>query len=97
MNQNNNLSVCPISYIVPHLPRKNNTYPACRANKSKEALKKYNRFFDEHREKIRAVKRGLTVKSNSDDIDRYNRMRFDTCQDLQDLAKQLKTKIGQNT
>lgn len=46
---------------------------------------------------MRAVKRGLTVKNNSDDIDRYNRMRFDTCQDLQDPAKQLKTKIGQNT
>ena len=24
--------VCPIAYIIPHLPRKNNTYPACRAN-----------------------------------------------------------------
>jgi len=53
-------------------------------------LKKYNKAFDEHREKIRAVKRGLTVKSRSDDIDRYNRMCFDACHDLQDLAKQLK-------
>ncbi len=57
---------------------------------SPELLEKYNRAFDEHREKIRAVKRGLTVKSSSDDIDRYNRMCFDACQDLQDLAKQLK-------
>jgi hypothetical protein len=57
---------------------------------SPELLEKNNKAFDEHREKIRAVKRGLTVKSRSDDIDRYNRMCFDACQDLQDLAKQLK-------
>ena len=57
---------------------------------SPELLEKYNKAFDGHREKIRAVKRGLTVKSSSDDIDRYNRMCFDACQDLQDLAKQLK-------
>ena len=58
---------------------------------SPELLEKYNKAFDGHRDKIRAVKRGLTVKSCSDDIDRYNRMCFDACQDLQDLAKQLKT------
>ena len=40
--------------------------------------------------KNRVVKRGLTVKSRSDDIDRYNRMCFDACQDLQYLAKRLK-------
>ena len=64
---------------------------------SPELLEKYNMAFDEHREKIRAVKRGLTVNSSSDDIDRYNQMCFDACQDLQDLAKQLKAKVGQNT
>ena len=64
---------------------------------SPELLEKYNMAFDEHREKIRAVKRGLTVKSSSDDIDRYNRMCFDACQDLQDLAKQLKARVRQNT
>mgnify|MGYP000957462330 CR=1 FL=1 len=37
---------------------------------SPELLEKYNKAFDGHREKIRAVKRGLTVKSSSDDIDR---------------------------
>ncbi len=57
---------------------------------SPELLEKYNKAFDGHREKIRAVKRGLTVKSSSDDIDRYNRMCFDACQDLQDFSKQLK-------
>ena len=57
---------------------------------SPELLEKYNKAFDEHREKIRAVKRGLTVKSRSDDIDRYNRMCFDACQDLQNFSKQLK-------
>ena len=57
---------------------------------SPELLEKYNKAFDERREKIRVVKRGLTVKSCSDDIDRYNRMCFDACQDLQDLAKQLR-------
>ena len=57
---------------------------------SPELLEKYNKAFDGHREKIRAVKRGVTVKSSSDDIDRYNRMCFDACQDLQDFSKQLK-------
>ena len=64
---------------------------------SPELLEKYNKTFDEHREKIRAVKRGLTVKSNPDDIDRYNRMCFDACQDLQDLAKRLKAKMSENS
>ena len=64
---------------------------------SPELLEKYNKAFDGHREKIRTVKRGLTVKSGSDDIDRYNRMCFDACQDLQDLANQLKAKVGKNT
>ena len=64
---------------------------------SPELLEKYNRAFDEHREKIRAVKRGLTVNSTSDDIDNYNQMCFDACQDLQDLSKRLKAKVGQNT
>lgn len=64
---------------------------------SPELLEKYNKAFDEHREKIWAVKRGLTVKSSFDDIDRYNRMCFDACQDLQDLSKRLKAKIEQNT
>ena len=57
---------------------------------SPELLEKYNKAFDEHRKKIRTVKRGLTVKSCSDDIDRYNWICFDACQDLQDLAKQLR-------
>ena len=61
---------------------------------SSELLEKYNEAFDEHRKKIRAVKRGLTVKSSSDDIDCYNRMCFDACQDLQDLAKQLKSRYS---
>ena len=74
----------------------------CRSYRKKlsgypELLEKYNRAFDGHREKIRAVKRGLTVNSNSDDIDRYNQMCFDACQDLQDLSKRLKAKVGQNT
>ena len=57
---------------------------------SPELLEKYNKAFDEYREKIRAVKRGLTVKSGSDDIDHYHQMCFDACQDLQDLARELK-------
>ena len=61
---------------------------------SPELLEKYNKAFDGHREKIRAVKRGLTVKSSSDDIDHYHQMCFDACQDLQDLAKQLKFKYS---
>ena len=74
----------------------------CRSYRKKlsgypELLEKYNMAFDEHREKIRAVKHRLTVKSCSDDIDRYNRMCFDACQDLQDLSKRLKAKVGQNT
>ena len=64
---------------------------------SPELLEKYNKAFDGHREKIRAVKRGLTVKSGSDDIDHYHQMCFDACQDLQDLSKRLKAKVGQNT
>ena len=74
----------------------------CRSYRKKlsdypELLEKYNKAFDEHREKIRAVKHRLTVKSCSDDIDRYNRMCFDACQDLQYLSKRLKAKVGQNT
>ena len=63
---------------------------------SPELLEKYNAAFDGFREKIRAVKKGLTSRSSADDIDRYNQMCFDACQDLQDLAKALK-KQGENT
>ena len=74
----------------------------CRSYRKKlsgypELLEKYNEAFDGHREKIRAFKRGLTVKSCSDDIDHYHQMCFDACQDLQDLSKRLKAKVGQNT
>lgn len=44
-------------------------------------FKKYNKAFDEQREKIRAVKHVLTTKSSTDDIDRYHQMCFDACQD----------------
>ena len=57
---------------------------------SPELLEKYNAAFDGFREKIRAVKKGLTSRSSADDIDRYNQMCFDACQDLQDLARELK-------
>ena len=58
-----------------------------------DLLEKYNKAFDERREKIRAFKSGLTVNSSTDDIDHYNQMCYDACQDLQDLAKRLKTAI----
>ena len=57
---------------------------------SPELLEKYNAAFDGFHEKIRAVKKGLTSRSSADDIDRYNQMCFDACQDLQELAKELK-------
>ncbi len=41
-------------------------------------------------------KKCLTSRSNADDIDRYDQMCFDACQDLQDLAKELK-KQNENT
>ena len=63
---------------------------------SPKLLEKYNTAFDGFREKIRAVKKGLTSRSSADDIDRYNQMCFDACQDLQDLAKELK-KQSENT
>ncbi len=67
----------------------------CRSYRKKlsgypDLLEKYNKAFDERREKIRAFKGGLTVNSSTDDIDCYNQMCFDACQDL---AKQLKCKI----
>ena len=43
---------------------------------SPELLEKYNKAFNEQREKIRAFKGGLTVNSIVDDIDSYNQMRF---------------------
>ncbi|MBP0965663.1 MAG: hypothetical protein J5999_10315 [Oscillospiraceae bacterium] len=51
-----------------------------------------SKAFDEQREKIRAFKSGLTAGSSNKDIDRYNQMCFDACQDLQDPAKRLKAK-----
>ena len=57
-----------------------------------EPLEKYNKAFDERHEIIRAFKSGLTVGSSTKDIDRYNQMCFDACQDLQDLSKRLKAK-----
>ena len=74
----------------------------CRSYRKKlsgypELLEKYNKAFDERREKIRAFKSGLTVNSSTKDIDRYNQMCFDACQDLQDFSKRLKAKIEQNT
>ena len=63
---------------------------------SPELLEKYNAAFDGFREKIRAVKKGLTSRSSADDVDRYNQMCFDACQDLQDLAKEFK-KQNENT
>ena len=63
---------------------------------SPEMLEKYNAAFDGFREKIRAVKKGLTYRSSADDIDRYDQMCFDACQDLQDLARELK-KQSENT
>ena len=69
----------------------------CRSYRKKlsgypELLEKYNKAFDERREKIRAFKSGLTAGSSTKDIDRYNQMCFDACQDLQDLSKRLKAK-----
>lgn len=74
----------------------------CRSYRKKlsgypDLLEKYNKAFDERREKIRAFKGGLTVSSSTKDIDRYNQMCFDACQDLQDLSKRLKAEIEQNT
>ena len=67
----------------------------CRSYRKKlsaypELLEKYNLAFNERREKIRAVKRGLTSKSSVKDIDRYTQMCFDACEDLRDYAKMLK-------
>ena len=67
----------------------------CRSYRKKlsaypELLEKYNLAFNEQREKIRAVKRGLTSKSSVKDIERYTQMCFDACEDLRDLAKDLK-------
>ena len=67
----------------------------CRSYRKKlsaypELLGKYNLAFNEQREKIRAVKRGLTSKSSVKDIDRYTQMCFDACEDLRELAKLLK-------
>lgn len=69
----------------------------CRSYRKKlagypELLEKYNKAFDKQREKIRAFKSGLTSKSSPEDIDRYNQMYFDACQDLQDYSKRLKAK-----
>ena len=74
----------------------------CRSYRKKlsgypDLLEKYNKAFDERREKIRAFKGGLTVNSSTKDIDRYNQMCFDACQDLQDLSKRLKAKIDKST
>ncbi len=68
----------------------------CRSYRKKlsaypELLEKYNLAFNECREKIRAVKRGLTSKSSVKDIDRYTQMCFDACEDLRELARILKT------
>ena len=68
----------------------------CRSYRKKlssypELLEKYNLAFNECREKIRAVKRGLTSKSSVKDIDRYTQMCFDACEDLRELAKMLKS------
>ena len=74
----------------------------CRSYRKKlsgypDLLEKYNKAFDERREKIRAFKGGLTVNSSTKDIDRYNQMCFDACQDLQDFSKRLKAKIDKST
>ena len=74
----------------------------CRSYRKKlsgypDLLEKYNKAFDERREKIRAFKSGLTVNSSTDDIDCYNQMCFYACQDLQDLSKRLYAKIEQST
>ena len=55
-----------------------------------ELLEKCNAAFIGFREKIRAVKKGITSRSSAGVIDCYNQMCFDACQDLQDLAKELK-------
>lgn len=70
----------------------------CRSYRKKisgypELLEQYNKAFDKRREKIRAVKSSLTENSNADEIDHYNQMSFDACQDLQDFSKRLKGKI----
>ncbi|MCI7350216.1 MAG: hypothetical protein MSH60_05615 [Ruminococcus sp.] len=74
----------------------------CRSYRKKlsgypDLLEKYNKAFDERREKIRAFKSGLTAGSSTKDIDRYNQMCFDACQDLQDLSKRLKAKMNENS
>ena len=74
----------------------------CRSYRKKlsgypELIEQYNKAFDKRREKIRSVKSSLTANSDADDIDNYNRMCFDACQDLQYLSKRLKAKVGQNT
>ena len=55
-----------------------------------ELLEKYSLAFNERREKIRAVKRGLTSKSNVKDIDCYTQMCFDACEDLREVERVLK-------
>ncbi len=57
-------------------------------------FEKYNKAFDERREKIRAFKGGLTACSSTKAIDRYTQMCFDACQDLQDYSRQLKAEIS---
>ncbi len=71
----------------------------CRSYRKKlsaypELLEKYNLAFNEQREKIRAVKRGLTSKSSVKDIDRYTQMCFDACEDLRELAIVLKSQTS---
>ena len=39
----------------------------------------------------------IAVNSSTKDIDRYNQMCFDACQDLQDFSKRLKAKIDKST
>ena len=52
-----------------------------------ESLEKYNLAFNERREKIRAVKSGLTSKSSVKDIERYTQICFDACENLRELKK----------
>lgn len=59
-----------------------------------DLLEKYNKAFDERREKIRAFKSSLTVNSITQNIDRYNQMCYDACQDLQDYSRRLKAEIS---
>ena len=85
----------PIKEVYLNFDNKCRSYRK-KLSDSPELLEKYNAAFDGFREKIRAVKKGLTSRSSADDIDLYNQMCFDACQDLQDLAKELK-KQNENT